>query len=175
MILLHVIADGAHQLLVETHQSRVTLELLDVAVVVAGRAAGVGLLLESAVAAATAFTFFLLLLDRVFDCLDLLEHFEHIVLLVLLPQVVLGLDQELKHLPNLRLLMSTHLQGLRVVHLGQYAPEHHMRKSQVLLRFLDQEIFQAVTCLLLHQLVRRSSSGCGVSVNPIHYLVIVLL
>lgn len=86
MVLLHVVADGAHQLLVKAHKSGMTLQFFDMTVVVASRATGVRLLFE-AVTTSTSFLF--LVFNRIFDGLDLLEHLEHVILFILLAQMVL--------------------------------------------------------------------------------------
>lgn len=80
------------------------------------------------IAASTAFSFAV----WIFYAFYLLEHFEHVIFLILLNLLILRLDEQLQDCPDFGLLMPAHLQRLRVIHLRKNTPKHHVRKSQVL-------------------------------------------
>ena len=66
------------------------------------------------------------------DTLKLLDKLEHFVLLLFASSSILRSHEKIEYLPEVLLLMPTHLKRHSVVHLGQDAPEHHVGKSKVL-------------------------------------------
>ena len=91
------------------------LQFFDISVIELVGATCVSLTLEHFPTIATAVAvavFFSILIGSILYRLDFLEHFEYVVVLVLLllAEVILVADKELKHFPDLGFLMTTHLQ-----------------------------------------------------------------